>query len=35
MKKVGFMFGIIVGTVGTCMLLTNEKVSKVAQKLKG
>lgn len=34
MRKAGFMIGMIVGTIGTSMLFTNEKFSKVAQKLK-
>jgi hypothetical protein len=34
MKKAGFIFGIIMGTIGTSMLFTNEKFNKVAQKLR-
>lgn len=34
MKKVGFMIGLVVGTIGTSMLFTNEKFNKMAQKLK-
>jgi|GEM_PF-7072210 len=34
MKKIGFMFGLIVGTVGTSLLFSNEKFSKMAQKFK-
>ena len=34
MKKAGFMIGLIMGTIGTSMLFTNEKFNKVAQKLR-
>jgi hypothetical protein len=34
MKKAGFMIGLLMGTIGTSMLFSNEKFNKVAQKLR-
>lgn len=34
MKKVGFIAGIMLGTVGATMILRNEKVNKMMQKFK-